>query len=66
MRRELLLGDTTRSVAALGFLGGASSGVLLSVGTSAFEVSIRTPGQKRETRKRKSGGGLTVHQLAGG
>lgn len=37
--RRLLNDKSMGSVAALGFLGGASSGVLLSLGTSAFEVS---------------------------
>lgn len=37
--RELLSGNNLASVAALGFAGGSSSGVLLSLGTSAFEYT---------------------------
>lgn len=37
--RDLLRGDTVGSVAMLGFAGGASSGILLSIGTSQFEYT---------------------------
>ncbi|KAM0753835.1 mitochondrial carrier [Meredithblackwellia eburnea MCA 4105] len=37
--RDLLKEDKAWSVASLGFLGGAASGILLSVGTSAFEYT---------------------------
>lgn len=45
MGRKLLLGSTLGGTAALGFAGGASSGVLLSLGTTAFEftkIKMRT------------------------
>lgn len=37
--RKLLLGSTLGGTAALGFAGGASSGVLLSLTTTAFEFT---------------------------
>ncbi|BGP22831.1 mitochondrial carrier protein, carnitine/acylcarnitine translocase [Rhodotorula toruloides] len=38
-RRNLLTGETVGSTALAGFLGGAASGLLLSVGTTAFEYT---------------------------
>ncbi|POY70600.1 hypothetical protein BMF94_6378 [Rhodotorula taiwanensis] len=39
LRRRWLTGETVPSTAGAGFLGGAASGLLLSVGTSAFEYT---------------------------
>ncbi|GAA5948510.1 hypothetical protein JCM21900_002733 [Sporobolomyces salmonicolor] len=38
-RRDLLRGDSIASTAGAGVLGGAASGLLLSIGTSAFEYT---------------------------
>ncbi|BGP30095.1 hypothetical protein JCM10296v2_001847 [Rhodotorula toruloides] len=38
-RRNVLTGETVGSTALAGFLGGAASGLLLSVGTTAFEYT---------------------------
>lgn len=39
LRKRWLTGDTASSTAGAGFLGGAAAGLLLSVGTSAFEYT---------------------------
>jgi hypothetical protein len=39
LRKGWLTGETVPSTAAAGFLGGAASGLLLSVGTTAFEYT---------------------------
>lgn len=39
LRKQWLTGETVPSTAAAGFLGGAASGLLLSVGTTAFEYT---------------------------